>query len=379
MPIKYLCVDDEKDTPERYLNLISKTIGDGIEFERSSPRELSEQLNQIKEIASARPNQFGLILDLRLDRDPDDNGYSVPYRGSSLAQELRTRMAEGPKEMVSFPIVLWSIDERFKRSYEADDTSHDLFDCVYIKDVDITERPRGIGLEMQALVSGYQVIRESREAGKLDLSKLLGIPKEQVEILDPRIIEALCSRLEIKSDHEIAQFILNELIRAEGLLIDEDVLAARMGVDITESKDSWNALKEHLNVAEYTGVFSSAWPRWWAYEVDAWWSQLKEKQIPLRRLSANERVSGLNELFNLKLVMVSPIEEGYSGRYWTVCQILRRPLDSVDGLRAVCPNLKPWQDPPYLSVKAVLERLGGNKWRVHPLEYDRLERLKRAG
>jgi hypothetical protein len=375
MPIKYLCIDDENSkAPEGYLNLVASKFDKSIFLERVHPKkEIALEIDEIKNHAAINKDTFGLILDLRLDRDPDEAGNHASYRGATMAQELRTRMAEG--EISPFPIVLWSMDDMFKRSYEQDDTSHDLFDSVYIKDKDITENPIKFGLELISLVEGYKLITAIRAAAPPDLPILLGTDVELFNTFDPRILESIqlkCS----KSTQECARFILSEIIKPEGLLIDENVLAARLGVNIEKSGDSWSRLKSILEVTKYTGVFSTGWYRWWSSQLDLWWLELAEKQTPLKRLGASDRVRVLNGLFTLTLIVAEPIAPNYSDRFWTICQILNLPLDSIDGFRASCPSLKPWQNPPYLSTQAVLERKGRDKWRVSPLEVSRLQTLK---
>lgn len=53
--------------------------------------------------------------------------------------------------------------------------------------------------------------------------------------------------------HVQARFIITELLDKQGLLINEDVLAARLGIDKTSSPD-WELLKQSLrllNILEY--------------------------------------------------------------------------------------------------------------------------------
>ena len=69
----------------------------------------------------------GLLMDLRLD------GEGVNRLGISatpIAQQIRTLAAQ--KEIPEYPIVLCSTLEKLKATYEADLTSHDLFDCISV-------------------------------------------------------------------------------------------------------------------------------------------------------------------------------------------------------------------------------------------------------
>ena len=61
---------------------------------------------------------------------------------------------------------------------------------------------------------------------------------------------------------QYSRFIINELLQKSGPLIDDKILAARLGVDINSSKD-WNNLLKKLNNTKYSGVYSDVWKRWW--------------------------------------------------------------------------------------------------------------------
>ena len=66
--------------------------------------------------------------------------------------------------------------------------------------------------------------------------------------------------------HEYAQVILKDLIYVTGALIDESILASRLGVDI-KSKN-WQEVKELFKLAKYQGVFSDGWDRWWMFKIN---------------------------------------------------------------------------------------------------------------
>ncbi|MBI1921146.1 MAG: hypothetical protein HYS23_08710 [Geobacter sp.] len=369
MPINYICIDDESSTDvDPLLKSVCETTGE-LKIDRHKPVEIGKQVDFIK---SKDPD--GLILDLRLDQQKNEEGYKVPYHGLALAQELRTRMTE--KRLNSFPIVLWSVDSKFKDSYDRDSTSHNLFDKIYVKDTEFTHEPARVASELVALVKGYLKIIKGQEPVKGHFQRILGLAEGASDTWDPRIGEKFLSQYKYPP-HEYARYILRELIEVQGPLIDENVLAARLGVEQEISVD-WGKCKLLFTGCYYKGAFCEAWPRWWAAEVDKWWTFQTKAPGPLRRLSAEERVEFLKTKLKSKgLVAAKPIEEGYSTRFWTICQGLEKPLDPIDGLRSSCAELKAWQDPPFLSIKAALERIGRDRRVVvHPLERERLAEIK---
>jgi hypothetical protein len=166
------------------------------------------------------------------------------------------------------------------------------------------------------------------------------------------------------------------LVRAEGLLVTEDMLAARLGIDHEASGDQWESTKKHMDAAKYSGPFSDGWPRWWWFRVEDWWANLGDAQMELRRLTAEERVACLNKLIGVQLTPAGPIQGAYSTKYFTLCAGLNKPLDPIDGLRVVSRSARSWHDTRYVSVHAALERLERSHWHLDPLERDRLAHIK---
>jgi len=367
----FLCIDDQQDsTIDNLLTLLCRS-NKALVIERKTPVDLATQIKQISAANKEREN-FGLLLDLRLDQEASDEQPKVPYRGPTLAQELRTRMAE--KKIPPFPIVLWSITEKFVKSF--DESSHDLFDAVFGKDDQIIDQPSQVATQMISLVDGYTQIASNKK-NRL-ASAMLGFGKDATAGLHESFLEEFKYLVEIKAVHEISTYLLNSLITPSGLLIDEPLLAARLGVDIIKSGASWAQLQMQLEIAKYTGPFCVGWQRWWWFTVEVWWESLNVKQPNLRRIGASERIKILNDKFGLTLKAAIPIEAGYSDKFFSICVATSRPIDPADGLRVAELNIKPWQDTAYVSVHAALNRIEKNKWRISPLDRDRLDRLKKS-
>lgn len=366
----FLCIDDQQDrTIDDLLRLLCSHDNQLI-VERNTPVELASQIKKISDASKTKEN-FGLLLDLRLDQESTEDHPKVPYRGPTLAQELRTRMAE--KKIAPFPIVLWSITEKFVKSF--DETSHDLFDAVYGKDDEITDNSTNVALQMISLVEGYSRINLNKKPKML--SALLGLNDDLKDRLEESFIDEFKYFVERKAVHEIASYLLNSLILPSGLLVDEKLLAARLGVDIKKSGTSWAKLLLTLQQQKYDGPFSTGWQRWWWFSVENWWMALDPKQSNLRRTGATARVKILNEKFALVLKPAEPIDTGYSEKFFSICVATDRPLDPSDGLRIAEVNVKTWQDTGYVSGYAALNRIAKDKWRISLLDRDRFDRLKK--
>ncbi|MCP1582846.1 hypothetical protein [Pseudoxanthomonas mexicana] len=366
---RYLCIDDQQDSSvDDLLRSIEKR--GSVTITRRTPLDLNHQLPAISDFAKdAGGEPIGLLIDLRLDVDADSDGNRVVYRGPTLAQEIRTRMAEG--DLPPFPIVLWSIDAKFRRSYTGDETSHDLFDLVLGKDDQVISDPQSVSTQLASLALGYQKLAG---ADKANAMARLGLADESP--VYARFESDLLDIVSSKGTPEVAHLLLRQLIGAQGLLVTEAMLAARLGVDIKASADAWEQLKGTLAEAMYQGPFFEGWPRWWWYRVEDFWASFSDGIVDLKRLTATERVDRLNHTHGTKLVAAQPIEQSYSTKYSTLCVATERPLDPIDGLRVVQRDSREWHDIMYVSVHGALERVRREQWRLDPLERERLGRIK---
>lgn len=377
MITKYIYIDDEQpETVRPYIEEVKRNNRD-LRICLEPPASYKEQVH-----ALSQSNFDGLILDLRLDQfvnwKRSDSGKAY-YRATTLAQEIRTRATEG--KFREYPVVLWSTDQRLRTSFTRDDTGHDLFDMKCIKEEILEEqKSQEISTRLVSLSRGYNEIlkvRAKKRGSRSQFHKFLGF-SEDPGFIDPRIIDHFEGREGPLPAHEYARFILRDLLEISGPLIDDQIMAARLGIDINESED-FNRLKEsHLKAAEYKGPFKEGWPRWWAFLVEKWWRSLVSDQKALRSVSASERVETIKKVTKLRrLVSASPIEKEYSEYFWTICQCIKRPLDPRDGLVLSTKRFNLWQDRLYVSLKAALSgEMDEQGFQVDPLEREKFKRAK---
>lgn len=367
MKMTYLYIDD--DTPDRVNGTVEgfkqENYLDVIPNQPNGNGTWEEQIQFVEQ----RENEGmldGLILDLRLDDYPNAQLKKSNFRGTSLAQEIRTRQKEGI--LKPFPIVLFSGNDKVANSLER--SGKDLFDiCIEKESIDdknyITYRHR-----LYALAEGYKTISAAN-------SQLYEILKVNHDIIDERFLSEL-NDLSSEPIHVIAHFIINELIETQGLLINNEVLAARLGIDISQSAD-WEKLLVSISETKYSGVFASGWDRWWMPKIDEWWRSTIEADSYLRSTSALIRVNMIKEKLSIEgLQPANKIEKADSDEFWTICKGYNRPLDPVDGLMIEGQeNLYPWQDVEYVSVDAALKRKNNSVWKkVAKLEEERLNELE---
>lgn len=368
--INYICIDDQRaEIIDPLINRISTSL---LKITRATPRDMELQISAIDAfLRSSGQQPSGILLDLRIDMEANEYGDRVGYRGPALAQELRTRMAGN--ELISTPIVLWSVNSKFQKSFSSDASAHDLFDAVYTKDDRIATEPDSVSSELVALAEGYLQIRSQCATGRHLEMLGAGTFDSAVYSRFSAEFELICSGRNV---HEIARFLLETLIRREGLLVNEETLAARLGVDISTSAEAWPRLKSLIDSARYIGPFSAAWPRWWWFQVEDWWASISEGRSDLRRLSAEQRLERIRSTLGIDLLAPPPIKNSYSSKYFTVCRATKRPLDPIDGLRIMSIGDREWHDTNYVSEHAALERINKGEWKLDPLDRDRFDSIR---
>ena len=348
---RYLYIDDEgKDT--------SEALASGLSSENVMVEYQHVSVFDTEFIKKNLDNYDGIVLDLRLD----DTANSSNFTATEFAQHIRTLVTKGDLKN-DLPIVLFSTDDKLEQVYATDLSSHNLFDSYYSKTE--TEAHANASKEMFALANGYIEISKNKN----NLPALMGL--EDLYDLNAEIF----ARFEIENSnipvHEYAQVILKDLIYVTGVLIDENILASRLGIDIESS--NWKEVRKIFDLAKYQGVFSNGWDRWWMFKINEIFKQ--EFNTYLSYLNAEEKCQLFMEEKNISdITAPQPIKFNSSNRYTTVCRVLNRPLDSLEGYRVYTTKpLKSWQEYSYASLYAFAEKLNEEKKIfVHPEDRDSL-------
>ncbi|GAB3761447.1 hypothetical protein [Spirosoma pomorum] len=389
MKIKYLYLDDEPASEvEAYIRKV-KAHNSDLEIELCSPKQFTEQMDQIqnRQVKSTIEDGFfhGLILDFRLSEKADlsagDTGLKAGYNAPTLAQEIRNRSTDGI--LPSFPIVLWSTHDKLNKAFWKDDTSHDLFDARVIKQqlIDESAYAKVTAQKLVALVDGYKRIVENSVTSIERPAQLL-VVEQQPGMLDPRMETYLAKAPIDNPAHEQARFLISQLLEIpNSALINEQIIAARLGIDINEGNSPGFSRLLEISFADalYRGPFSSGWSCWWQPLVDEIWTSFPHKLGPLREVTAEERVSFLKNHFEVDDIQAArPIDNAEYTCFWTICQATKQPLDTRDGFIVSRPLSYAWQDPLYVSFFAIIEGIAEERnINLDPLEESRYKRVKK--
>lgn len=367
MAYKYLYIDDTKNAIEQgTINALQD--GGEIEITFKKPNDWEIQiLDLIKDL----PNFNGIILDLRLNDTAYEENKFAQYRGSTVAQELRTLSKENKFEK-DFPIILISANDNLHKSLDV--TSLDLFDfCVSKNEL---EQLNGLSYhsfrnELKWLADGYEYLNTIER----NVCKILNISSS--DFIDIRFIDDFKSLLD-KPVHVIARFLTKQVIKKPSFLINESYLAARMGIDISASGD-WLSLLDKLKDCQYTGAFSNYHKRWWMNGIENYWIENISQEFSLRNISAKKRVELLIESTGFaKLVAMPKQSKSKSESFWVICKASGVAIDTIDGFTiAGHDDNYPWQEPVYISIDEALRPTRPNLWKsISSMEKPRLQNLK---
>ena len=416
-PVKYLYIDDD-DSASTFSSRISDVFPE-FSTEPNVPGRFEDEIDRL---SSDDFSFAGLLIDLRLDQNPV---HKVQYWASAVAAQLRDLAGDydeekGAFKALSYPVVLYTSEENYHRSYKRDAATLDLFDDVILKGevAKSGDAAQYAGVRLQSLANDYPELHqaalsfrkasvESDEPAARDksseyvrslvaqtIARLLGFDnEEQAAFLDAQVFNYLSvpeSEEDIEEEqataptddlgealppptaHQLARFVLDSLLRPQGPLIDIEILAARLGIDRDASGDFEKVIGAFA-VAQYSGVFAGGWPRWWAYRLLEIWKALVPQAPPLRTLTAQERVAALKAALQLDgLVAASPVSENYDTRFWAICRGTKKPIAPQDAflLRRASRGF-PWQSQEYASLEAFLKRLVSAR-DIDPVDESRL-------
>ena len=362
MAYNYYYIDD---MPEKVQGLVvglnKKDILEVIFFE---PKGNWEDEMHALQLARSENKFQGLILDLRLQDEPNKDNKISRYRGSSIAQEIRIRVKEGA--FADCPIVLLSASDNLRASL--DPTSKDLFDLIiekdFLGDSFSYEKAQQV---LIALAQGYDNLLR-----KPELRDLLQV---DLTLLDQRLINEIALLYGAKPAHILAGFIIKQLLQRSGPLVNIRLVSARLGIDLSASEDRDEFMKLIMPF-QYKGLFSEGWQRWWFHSIEKWWAENFPDKI-LRLLKASERAELISQKFNLKLTAYNKTPRSKSEKFWAICKGTSNPIDPTDGfVIADQDNLYPWQDKEYVSIDEALERKYIAVWRsiasMEKSKYDKL-------
>lgn len=330
----WFLIDDSGEEAITFSRELS--LGDELRIEPMSAGEAEKNLSG-KTLAAD-----GILMDVDLS-----NETGIRTSGPGMAANIR--VGQTRQDLPSFPIVRFSFREKVLLNIGRDSSSDDLFDLKLDKDgiSDVSRRANA-----QRKLIGASEVYEASRASVVDPAKLLELDAEQ---LAAWAHPAFVSEIE-RADrpHLIAAPIMRALVHP-GLLIDESLLAARLGIDRALST-GWGALLEALSPFAYRGVGSEHFPLWWARGVESWWEETAKADNPLAAISISERTLLLGKQF-ADIVPLTMPKGSLGDRPWRYCLLTMEmrgeflPVDPERSVRIIPRSPMPvWLDPLYAAL-----------------------------
>lgn len=352
---RYYYIDDEVDT--------IKSIADGINESNKVhvdvfPLAKYNKFERLTYQLKSKWNEIdGLILDLKLDGGGEA---STKFSATSLAQWISSYVVADHK--AAKPVILLSSNLQCA-NFKADVTSHDLFDMVLERSgLDWNE----FAQKLAVLAEDYDKLNKCKEK---NLSKLL--QNDSIDTTSTYFAPFLdAASFNVR---QFATFVLNDLFIHPGLLVSEELLAARFGVDMEKSGNAWKEFKtKYLGVAQYRGVFGQIKECYWSKKTQEVFAEITKgksaaSMTTLQRVATlkahSEEAKGLEAY--------EPADKDGSTYCWAIDEVTRKPLDSSCGYMIQEEGgLKSWQEPRFLSFDTIES---GNKgdFRLVPSEQER--------
>lgn len=373
MSCKYLYIDDNSEHNAKGIITGLQKEGElSVDFDNPKG-DWEKERDRLLSIHFSRYS--GLILDLNLEEMPNKDKETSYYKGSSLAQEYRNLSKSG--RLKEIPIVLLSATANLEKYF--DRTNEDLFDLIVPREsLDATEFTP-FRQKLRSLSVGYELISNCKN----DENNLIELFKYNLDLENNRFLSEMKSLIKYPS-HTVSNFIIKNLLEKSnnsisGILISEEILATRLGIDSSKSND-WLGVLEKLKKYNYKGVFSEGWQRWWMSGIENWWNNDLDIKVSLRATSASEKIILLKDKLKLSaLVSIEKNEKAKSEAFWTKCIGSGVSIDTIDGLLvAGQDNCYPWQDKMYISYEEALRPKGKDRWKkLSPSEEYKLEILQK--
>lgn len=362
----WVFVDDQHDEAIAF----AQRLGDGelgIQVDVLGPKQARETL------LSGQEKPAGVLIDVDLSAIPGEHG-----SGPGIAQDIRINQKNG--KLSEFPVVRFAFRQRVDANVGGDPASDDLFD-LRIQKEELAKDLASVQRRLRGAREIYNSLLSLRKFEGEMLNQFLGLTDDDLEAWShPALHERMAAARQV-SPHVAALLFMRGVLQPSGLLINEIVLAFRLGINREASAGAWHKLLSELESTKYRGTASDSFDRWWARGVEDWWLDTLGAGSGLASLPISERHELLQELVPDLVALEMP--QGSAGdKPWRACTLSLEqdppqwiPVDPSEGVR-VAPrsDLPPWVDPLYAALGPALQ---SRDLRLNQMDLTRLSKKYR--
>lgn len=342
----WIFVDDATDEANAFAEALSNQ--GRIKVEVLGPHEAREKL------LTGKIDPHGVLMDVDLSNCVGEYG-----TGPGIAQDIRVKQRSGA--IKEFPVIRFAGAGPVRANILGDPSSDDLFDLKIPKERLYAALESVCG-QLEGVDSIYQALARAKAADQFSIASLAGLDDQEWQKFGHPVFEQRVLGSLKHSVHVAAAVFLKSFLVPAGLLIDESLLAVRLGVDRERAAAAFDRLRDGLPF-RYEGVASGNFPRWWARAFDEWWFSTVDAKTPPSALSAAGRVDLLKERLGIDGLVSIEMPEGSAGsRPWRLCALhLEKeppeivPVDPAESVRLTSyVETAPWQDPQYAALGIAL-------------------------
>jgi hypothetical protein len=336
-----------------------------------SMRTIMPQLAR-SDLLTGKIRTAGVLMDVDLSAVAGEHG-----TGLGIAQDLRAKQKSGDVE--EYPIVRFARREPVAKNIGGDPASNDLFDLRIDKNEATADR-QSVQIRLRGARQVYDDLSAREHLDQDAIEAVLGLDKEKLELWSHAGLHARLADGREAAVHVAAGTLMRGLMFLAGPLINDDLLAIRLGIDIRATGESWHKLKGKFSEFRFQGTAHSYFERWWARGLESWWMGASQGRSSLPALTISERVTVLSKLFGDGKFVPLQMPKGSAGdRPWRMCALSMEedepvvvPIDPSAAVRITSrSDLPPWADPLYAAFGSAL-RATHDK-RLNQSDIDRLK------
>jgi hypothetical protein len=360
-------IEDQPDEAKSFAEQLS-TGQQGVAIEVLNPSKAREDL------LTGNIVPLGVLMDVDLSAITGEHG-----TGLGIAQDIRGKQKAG--EIADYPIVRFAGPKPVAKIIGRDPSSDDLFDLRISKNEVGRDCP-SVQVRLNGAKRVYDQLSGFASLDEDALDALLGLNPQQREEWSHA---ALHTRLADghQTVHVAAGTFMRGLLLSPGLLIDEILLAIRLGLDREGSGEAWGQLVKKLTDFKFNGSAHEEFERWWARGLEDWWLGIS-RGSSLASLTIAERHELLSNHFRLNGLLPLTMPKGSPGdRPWRLCALSLEeyepqyvPIDPSVAVRLTPrTDQPPWTDPQYAALGSAVRAV--HDLRLNKSDIDRLKRKYR--
>src|SRR5438105_2056783 len=299
-------VEDQPDEAQAF----AERLGTG---ERAIAVKVLSPSQAREDLLTGKVVPLGVLMDVDLSGIAGEHG-----TGLGIAQDIRGK--QKAHEVADYPIVRFARPEPVAKIVGGDPSSDDLFDLRLGK-IEVVNNCASVQIRLNGAKRVYDQLTSFVSVDDQALDTALGLtPQQREEWSHPALHTRLADGRQT-AVHVVAGAFIRGLLLSQGLLIDEILLAVRLGLDREGSGEAWSQLLNGFTNFKFKGTAHEEFERWWARGLDDWWLEISGGNS-LASLTIEERHELLCNHFRLNGLLPLTMPKGSAGdRPWRLCTL----------------------------------------------------------